>query len=198
MNHKQNSRRSFISSVAILSAGAAFGSANDLFSAEKSKTDIQQQWRFFYKQNGGNPFYMNLQFQTEPIVRSCKGHIHKTGTPVYFSNENILAQPTWIYWGREKSRPDDVLISFFDNNQKKKIFTINRFELESMQALTSHKEPSNPLRALKETSPCRSNLERQDNNLKIMTKIRKGKDVWTVVKYLKKEITIENKLIYNI
>lgn len=193
--HHQTSRRSFLSSIAILSAGTAFGSANDFFSV--GKTDLQQQWKSFYKQNRGSPFYQ-LQPGTETLISSCKGHIHKRGTLIYFSNEDILARPTWIYWGREKSKPDDVLISFFENSgQKEKIFTINRFELESMCALTAHENVANPLLTLKDTAPIYRDLQKE-KSMKIMTRVREGRDVRIVVRYLKKEITIENKLIYNI
>ncbi|MEO6673939.1 MAG: hypothetical protein ABIN93_10965 [Ginsengibacter sp.] len=197
MNYRQTNRRSFISSIAILSAGAAFGSANNFFPAGKSTVDLQGQWSSFWKQNGGNPFYESFQFEGKSGIRCCKGHIHKTGRVIYFSNEDMLAQPTWVYWGREKSKPDDVIITFFENGQqKKKIFRINRFELESVHALTADKDITNLLKTLKavRTGPL---IDNSENSLKISTIVRNGHDVRISVRHAKKQITIRNKLIYN-
>ena len=61
-----------------------------------------------------------------------KGPCHKNGEIIYFSKENILAQPTWIYWKTNKSKPVDVVITLFEGNSLKKITRLNRFEVDAL------------------------------------------------------------------
>jgi hypothetical protein len=194
----QTSRRTFMSSIALLSAGAALGSANDFFLLGKIKGSLKQQWSSFWKQNGGSASYRSVQSEEKFLLPCCNGHIHKTGEIIYFSEFNMLAQPTWIYWGKEKSNPDDVVITFFENSHPaKKIFRINRFELETVCALSDDENIAHPLEILKQRATVYSDWQKADNDLRITTSVSNGKNVRIVAKYSKKEITIENKLIYN-
>ena len=197
MNY-QTSRRTFMSSIALLSAGAALGSANDFFLLGKIKENLKLRWSSLWKKNGGSPSYGSFLSEEKSLLRCCKGHIHKKGELIYFSKLDMLAQPTWIYWGKERSNPDDVVITFFENSHPaKKILRINRFELETVCMLSADKNIADPLKILKERAPVHSDSQKVDNDLRITTSVSDGKNVRIVAKYSEKEITIENKLIYN-
>ena len=155
--NSQTSRRSFLSSLAILSAGTAFGSAIDIFSARSSKPDLRKQWYSFWKQHGGKELHEIISLPDNAIINPCKGHFYKAGKVIYFPRANTLSQPLWIYWERENINPSDVVITFFKNDAgNEKILRINRFEFEAMTKLFSDINGKDSTQILNETMPFHS------------------------------------------
>lgn len=174
MIHHTNSRRNFLSSLVIISAGTAFGSAADFLPLVNPQKDLQQLWTSLYNQYNGEPY---LSFHETKDLPTCEGHISKKDAMVYFPNENLLAQPAWIYWGENKKRPADLVITFYHNDQEHtKAFRLNRFELE----------------ALAET---KSGLSA---GLSVKTIIRKGKDTMIYTVNAGNKRLMNSKLVYNI
>jgi hypothetical protein len=199
IRHSQTSRRSFLSSLAILSAGAAFGSAADFYPVDRSIPDLQKQWNNFWKEHGGKPFHELIQLCDHAIIKPCNGHFYKPGKMIYFSHANILAQPTWVYWGKEKNKPSDVIITFLKNDPgNEKILRINRFELEAMSVLFSDKNEKTSIPILNETLPFRASIENSGWKLKIKTRINKWQNAQISTTFSKDKIAIEKKLFYHI
>lgn len=180
--------------MAILSAGAVFGSVTDFIAPGHHAKDLKKRWNSFCSQNNGYP----LLAGTTDIksIETCKGHFPKTGKMVFFSQENLLAQPTWIYWGENKVQPMDVIITFYHNDQEQtKAFRINRFELEALTELSAGATESNVMANLKETISKRSLNSKKDFIAK--TIIGKGKEAKITAIHSTNKITIDSKLIYN-
>jgi hypothetical protein len=134
----QNSRRNFLNNIAILSAGTAFKPATKYFPSIIEQEDLQKKWELFWKKSGGQKFYTFTDLQSQNNLFNTKGHLYKNGEIIYFSKENILAQPTWIYWGNSLSKPADVVITLFDNNSSlKKISRLNRFEIDALYKVSN-------------------------------------------------------------
>jgi hypothetical protein len=195
MNQSQTSRRSFLGSLAILSAGAAFGSVTNLISATPGD-DLQQQWKQFCRLHGGRVATEALPEPASAPVPS-KGHFFQHDAVIFFPDHNLLAQPTWVYWREEKTRPADVIITFYRNDEaKSKLCRLNRFELEALQALTATEEQKDGLALLKETAQRRSSSKQAP--LVVRTSVRKGQQVHIFTKVLEKESLLKKQLIYHV
>lgn len=178
--------------MAILSAGAAFGSVTDFISAGNPAKDLKNLWNSFCSQNNGCPFLGT----GKTVMDTCKGHFPINGEMVFFSQENLLAQPTWIYWGENKKRPNDVIITFFNKNQEQtKAFRVNRFELEALTELSTG--TNSVIKGLKQTIKKDSLHGNNHKDLVVKTKIQKGKHANIIADHSTKKITIDSRLIYN-
>ena len=133
------SRRNFLSSIAILSAGTAFESPLNFFSLfDGEAKDLKKKWGFFWKKSGGQKCSGFEALQQQHHV-STKGHFYRNGEIILFSRENIIALPIWIFWKQSDSKPADVVIALFENNdQLKKLGCLNRFEIEALYHLSAN------------------------------------------------------------
>jgi len=195
MNHNQNSRRSFIASMAILSAGAALQPPTSLLPGS-GKNDLKQQWKSFCKGNNGMP---GLAQPVNPsMIPPCVGHFHKLGEVVYFAREDVLAQPTWVYWGKQKRIPDDLVVSFYKNDEdKSKFFRINRFELEGLNALRKENNSLSTLNVLKEMAHTPPEIKNNKILLRVTTVVDRKQHAKSVAILSKYQIAFQNQLIYN-
>ena len=122
MTISQYNRRNFLSSIAILSVGTAFGSTIKHFSPANPANDLQKKWTAFWKKSGGRVYYSLTDLNSANNQKETKGHYYKYGEIIYFPKENILAQPTWIFWN-DRTKPADVVVTLFENNHSfKKLF----------------------------------------------------------------------------
>ncbi|MES2649669.1 MAG: hypothetical protein V4717_22515 [Bacteroidota bacterium] len=129
---KYTSRRSFLSSLAILSAGAGLASVPGVKLAEASSTALQELWIAFCRKNNGRKMTGKFSFIEEALPAACKGHLYKAGDAMRFPS-NMVAVPTWVYWSNDRVKPSDLLVTFFEEGVKrKKIIRLNRFELEAL------------------------------------------------------------------
>ena len=196
MINTQNSRRNFLSSMAILSAGAAFGSVTDFISPGNSTKNLKQLWNSFCTQYYGYPFISAGADKT--VMDTCKGHYQKNGEMVFFSQEKLLAQPTWIYWGGNKSQPADIIITFYHNDKEQtKAFRVNRFELEGLIGLTAGTNENGIITGFKENIIKHSPNGIRQKGLVVKTTIQKGKYAKIFAANSTNKITIDSKLIYN-
>lgn len=162
------SRRSFLSSLAILSAGTALGSVSNFF--KDNDEGLKHQWKQFCFKSGAQP-YTYFTPGPEQFIQPCKGHFHTTGQPVSFSNSKLVAIPIWVSWGKEKSQPDDLIITFCDKESMQKIGSINRFELTAL--LTDAASKSDQLRLIRDITRKHSDTGiRSVNHIK--THVQKG------------------------
>jgi hypothetical protein len=192
MSNSQTSRRVFLGSMAILSAGAAFGSVTKLFSVNDPAIDLKKQWEKFCSQNAGKQT-LTAFANSEITINQCQGHTYKIGSPVYFNDQEMVAQPTWIYWGNDINKPADVVVTFYKNDDtQKKLFRINRFELEGLNAL-SEKEKNTLMADLKKITTKHAN--KNEKTLEITTRIVQGRKAEIVATLPKKEISIKRNLI---
>lgn len=196
----KNSRRSFLSSIAILSAGAALGSPSSLFSSADEKLTLKDKWKKLWQQQGGELYFNQASIPDVAVGTVCKNHVYQTGEIVHFQNEEMFAQPIWIYWGNKNTKPDDVIITFFTNNKEaRKIFRINCFELDSLYHLSTEKNQTNLLSLLREDATA-AKQKRSDEKKKIIIKtvVQKERPVKISASFADKIFTIERKLIYNV
>jgi hypothetical protein len=129
MNQRQAGRRSFLSSIAVLSAGVAFGGR--IFTPGEAKhNSLEQRWKYFCEYNCAESFLGNVDVVDHKPVEICSGHMSKMGASVSFPHKNMIAQPVWIYWRGEK-QPSDVVIILAEKNNRFKSIRIDRFELEA-------------------------------------------------------------------
>jgi hypothetical protein len=195
MNTTQSSRRQFLGSLAMLSAGTAFGSVTRLIPTALSP-DLQQQWKQFWKQNGGRP-----SMETEPqnaanTLVAGKGHFYQNGPMIAFSEHNLLAQPTWVYWTEQKTKPADIIITFFKNDAAKtKLFRLNRFELEALNELPKEEGQKEVLTLLKEATQKPSDDRKAP--LMIKAKVQKDQQVSVHTRFFEKEFSKKKQLIYH-
>ncbi|MGN7784242.1 twin-arginine translocation signal domain-containing protein [Niabella sp. 22666] len=136
MSALQASRRGFLSNLAILTAGVAIGSnTSGLFITQhKAKTDdLETMWASFCESRLASPYLLPIENRRE--IEACKGHEHREGKAVYFSEEGMIAQPVWIYWGTNTQQPSDVIISFYQSGGR--INSINQYELKSLSEATA-------------------------------------------------------------
>jgi hypothetical protein len=132
------------------------------------------------------------------MIPPCVGHFHKLGEVVYFACEGVLAQPTWVYWSKQKNIPDDVIISFYKNDkEKKKFFCINRFELEGLNALRKENNSLSTLNVLKEMAHTPPEIKNNKILLRVTTVVDRKQRAKSVAKLSKHQIAFQNQLIYN-
>ncbi|MGE9311479.1 hypothetical protein ACLOAU_07530 [Niabella sp. CJ426] len=141
MSALQASRRGFLGSLAILTAGVALGSnATGLFTHNNLVSDLKKNWEDFCRQQSAKTYSGVLKAKREIVA--CQGHEPREGQLVYFPGDNIVAQPIWIYWATNKNKPSDVIINFYKEDVA--VGTLNQFE---MKALCETKDEANCLMA---------------------------------------------------
>lgn len=194
MNSSNTSRRSFLGSLAVLSAGAAFGSVSKILPLPQTE-DLQQLWKNFSTQNSGRHFTgALLPVGNFPVAG---GHFHRDGEAVVFPEHNLVARPTWIYWSEEKKRPSDVVITFYSaEGENEKRFRLNRFELEALRALPVNEESSDSIHLLKESWQKTSASE--PRLLKVKAKVRKGQQINIIASISEKETVLNKNIIYHV
>ena len=137
------SRRFFLSNVAVLSAGMAIGRVKALAlpAGAHSQPSMQQEWEQFRNNNGGQ-IVSESALPLKKRITPCKGHEHKTGESVYFPKAGIYAQPVWIYWLCDASRPSDMVIHFYKKDGT--TICINRYELAALSGAGKDTEAHTP------------------------------------------------------
>ena len=188
MNLAKPTRRSFLSSMAILSVGAAFGSFPGVLSSGRQKADLQKQWAAFCKLSGGAAYNSHAGSDAYNTVETCKGHQYKTGQAIFFSKESIVAIPTWIFWKNDNRKPADLLITFFEQKDErlKKAITYNRYEME---AIYKTFEQLNQLSFIKSDTP---------EKIEVKTLISQRTLKQEIRYFREKEILFKNNFNYNI
>ena len=195
MNHNQNSRRSFIANMAIFSAGAALLPVTKLL-PDFGENDLKKQWKSFCTQNNGK-VQGKEQLSNPSMISPCKGHFYKPGEVVYFASEEVWAQPTWVYWDKQKSIPHDLIITFYKNDKdKSKFFCINRFELEGLNALGKDNSSLNSLHLLNEAAHAPREIK-DKNHFRVATTVDRKRHAKSVASLSKHQIAFQNQLIYN-
>jgi hypothetical protein len=197
MMNNQNSRRNFLSSIAILSAGTVIaGSPAKLFSSGEDETmNPEEAWKTYMK-NAGASVCLNVAGLELPVTSTeVKGHLVKRGRIVSFEKENLLAQPAWIYWGSNTTKPADVLINVYENKYPyKRLTTINRYELNALAQVSKKNAGENLLLA----SCVKNNIEnKQLRRLRIHTKINKRKLSQDISFYKNDSIILKEQLFYS-
>lgn len=134
LNH--NSRRSFLANAAMLTAGFAIASPSQLFAQSAASDNLKESWKNFCQTQNGQLLHQSIQLHDQALSVVCKGHHVYAGEMISFEAENIIAQPIWVYWGEQRTVPNDVIITFF-STKGEKLFRINRFELEGLQQLAN-------------------------------------------------------------
>lgn len=124
----QPSRRIFLSNLALLAAGAVWGSSvSPFFPGSRPPSGPESTWKTICTRYKGSPGRSTIGKKKE--IHACKGHRHQEGEPVYFPAENIKAQPVWIYWANNK-RPSDLIVHFYKDDDT--VITLNRYELQAL------------------------------------------------------------------
>jgi hypothetical protein len=183
--------------MAVLSVGAALAPVTNLFAAQSRRTDLKQLWNIFCRKNGGHACDEPIDRELPPIA-VCQGHFYQAGKPVYFPEENLLAQPMWIYWNEAMRSPDDIVISFFENGEdKKKLFSLNCFELETINSLKYDEIHHNSLRILKEYRRAGNTGQKQAGGLSMKTRITRQK-AQTAVTLMQENIILKDNIIHHI
>jgi hypothetical protein len=144
----QNSRRNFLSSMAILSAAAAFTPAfQKLPLPTNSNDDLQNKWNSFCQKSGCEKLNSFDDLVNQFELDAMPGHFYKKGEVVCFPRENIIARPTWIYWQNHPSKPAGVLIDLIEKNSFKKVACLNRFEVDALYKVSKEFYKDNLLEA---------------------------------------------------
>lgn len=199
MNVSHNSRRSFLTNAAILTAGFAIASPVQLLANTAVTENIKQSWAFFWQMQQGMLWQQNIQLKDDAVTKLAKGQSYTTGEVVYFEEANLMARPLWIYWGEKKTTPDDVILTFFSNKETpEKLFRLNRFELEGLLQLAKQQERTDFVALLKEDHQNR--LATSNNNQSkfvVKTQIRNQRSVQIDSSFARHVSTIEKKLHYN-
>lgn len=106
------------------------GNTSALFSTGHSvkSDDLEAMWNSFCKNRLVTPYLQPIENRKE--IEACKGHEHREGKAVYFPEEGMIAQPVWIYWAANKSKPSDVVINFYRKDIA--VASINQFELKAL------------------------------------------------------------------
>ena len=188
MNLTKPTRRNFLSSMAMLSAGAVFVSFPAVLFSDRQKADLQKQWAAFCNLSGGASYSSFTDSDARIIDEACKGHQYKSGQAILFSKESIVATPTWIFWENDNRKPADMLITFFERKDGglEKAITYNRFEME---AIYKTYEQLNELSFIRNDTPER---------IKVKTLISKRKLKQEIGYFRNKEILFKNNFNYNI
>jgi hypothetical protein len=199
MRLKPTNRRSFLSSIGILSAGAAFGSTAKYFAAEDNSHDLQQIWDNFRKQAGGEIFHDTVELYAEDLSHPCKGHRYQSGEVIYFAQQNVLAQPIWIYWDIKKGKPSDVVITFFENNNSySRILGLNRFEIETLNLLSKENKSSELISIVCNTARQKNTAYISNEKLSIKIVVKNSGQVQSTACMQGKVFYSEKKLIFNV
>lgn len=183
------SRRSFLSSLAILSAGTALGSVRNFFN--ETEFSLEQQWKQFCF-NAEADWYPYITPGANQLYKPCKGHFYKTGDAVLLGNSGMVAIPTWISWTKEKNKADDMIISFVEHETNQKIGTINRFELTALISATASKGDSITL--IQDITTKKYGIKKGNP---VKTLVKKDRYSQIEMNFTGNKKTIQKKLIYN-
>jgi hypothetical protein len=195
MQIRENSRRNFISNIAFISAGIMIKPAINCLPSITGEADIRNKWKSFWKKSGGQKINNFVDLQRNNALVKTKGHIHKIGGTIYFSKENILAQPSWIYWKNSESKPADVVITLFEKNSLKKIGRINRFEADALYKISKDYDGDNVLDAFcNNLKPTKGDTE---DLLKNKISVRKDSHLHEVSYYKNHSLVLNKKFIYH-
>ena len=197
MNQRNNSRRNFLGIMAILTSGSVVaGSPLCLLNDEAgagSAVSLQQQWALFLAGHPTTSFNNSTGIKLPTGLLPLTGQRNVAGDVVHLVKENILAQPTWIYWG-DHQQPDDIIISFFENKfPYKKIRNIDRYELAAIGKLAGAHEDKKMLQSLFVKSS-----HSGQPRLFINTRIKKYSKVQDIVMYHNNDIVLKDQLFYNV
>lgn len=187
-----NSRRNFLSTLAILSSGTVLaGSPLNVWGKSSAAVSLQDNWDLLIKKYGVSGF-LNLAGSVSPLVlQPVEGQLNKAGDMVSFGKEQLLAQPTWIFWGTNRSEPDDVVVTFYEDSYPyKKIQSINRFELQALLQLPSANDPLPALR--------NKGMAGAKDGLVVKTRITRKKAVQDVQLFANKNIIFKQQFFYNV
>lgn len=196
MTLSQHSRRNFLSTIAILSAGTAFGSTIKQLPSACEEEDLQKKWDDFWKKSGAQK--LNVGRDLEPHNNLCdtKGHLYKNGEAIYFSKENIIAQPTWIFWQNNTLKPADAVITLFENNSSlKKIGRLNRFEINALYKISKQYYDDKLLQA--HCNNLKSTPGGQVAFIKNKTSVTKKSQMQQVSYYKEQALVLHKKFIYH-
>lgn len=190
----QTTRRNFLNSIATLSAVTAIaGSPVKIFSVNDEEASLVLKWKSFLKITGAKEYDGFADLSQNERIPLIKGHSHKQGKLVSFQKENLLAQPTWIYWQNNQYKPADVIINVFENKSPyKKLRTLNRFELEALLQFSKKVEEDNLLLAL-----CTQKDSRDKTHAIVITRIQKKLPTLEIAFFKKGTLLRNEKLIYN-
>lgn len=196
MTNNQSSRRLFLSSMAILTVGTAFGSVSGILPDIVPPADLKLLWKQFYLRQGGHATI--LQTETESVLPN-KGHWYEMGSVILFPKQNMLAQPTWVYWSENKKNAADVIITFYENNSKrKKLFRLNRFEWEAFMQVPAIIPQQDIFAIMNETCQSRSCKSKSPSLRPLKVNVRKGREVSITARLSEQEISIHKKFIYSV
>ncbi|MCF3111456.1 hypothetical protein LL912_21905 [Niabella sp. CC-SYL272] len=136
MQTVQSGRRIFLSNLALLTAGTLWGgTVSPLFSDNGVIAGPESTWEALCRRYKGAPD--NRVLRTKKESPSCQGHTHREGPLMHFPEENIWAQPVWIYWANNKG-PSDLIVHFYQRDNS--VITLNQYELQAL--LKRGNEPS--------------------------------------------------------
>lgn len=196
MINSQSSRRNFLGSLAILSAGSVFGSVTRLV-PETPAPDLYVAWKQFCRQNGGQS--CNLALPGAAALAPCKGHWYETGETIAFPQHNLLAQPTWVYWSEEKTKPADVIITLYKNDAAKtKLARLNRFEWEALQSLPAASEPRDVVALMKEACSHHASAKQKNASVSLKVTVRKGRNINISARLYQQDVTINKQFLYSV
>ncbi len=193
MHNSQSSRRSFLGSLAILSAGSVFGSFSRLV-PEAPTTDLYREWKQFCRQNGGQ---LSLLALPGTALAPCKGHWYEVGEAIAFPLHNLLVQPTWVFWSEAKGKPADLVITLYENNAAKtKLGRLNRFEWEALMSLPEGVESRDVIGLMKKAGQSTRTNSSAAAGLKVV--VRKGRQVRITANLDQNYFTVNKQFSYSV
>ena len=194
MQRYQNSRRNFLSNMSILSAGALLrpSSINLPAITKGDDSDLQKKWESFWVKSSGKKI-LHSSFTSHNLL-NVKGHTYKNGEPIFFPKENIVAQPTWVFWGNNQLKPADVVITLIESASLMKIARLNRFELNALCKASTQFNNDKILTAFcNNVNPFAKKLD----SLKNKTAITKNSQTQQVSYYKERSLIFHKKFIYH-
>lgn len=196
MSNSQSSRRNFLGSLAILSAGSVFGSVTR-YVPEAQATDLYREWKQFCRQNSGQSY--RLALPAAATLATCKGHWYETGEAIAFPRHNLLAQPTWMFWSETKNKPADMVITLYENNgDKPRLGRLNRFEWEALLSLPEDGEPHDVIALMKEACKPATTTKKSNVAAAMKVAVRKGRNVSITARLHQKHVTVNKQFLYSI
>ena len=190
----QNSRRNFLSNMAILSTGVLLLPSGINLPATNGDGDLQKKWNSFWRKSSGQKMPPSSAFK-EYNISNIKGHTYKNGELIFFPEENIIAKPTWIFWDNNQLRPADVVITLIESTSLKKIARLNRFELNALCRLSTQFNNDKILTAF--CNNIKSFSEKNLASLKNKTTITKNSQLQQVSYYKEQALVLNKKFIYH-
>jgi hypothetical protein len=189
-----NSRRNFLNSIAILSAGTVFKPAVKHLPSITEWEDLQEKWESFWRKSGGKKYFTLSNLQKNVTSFKTKGHVYIIGEIIYFSKGNILAQPTWIYWGNNRHKPSDFVITLFNSKTFEKITRLNYYEVDALYKVSKDYHEDNLLAA------CCNTLKPSNSSvlfLKNKISVTKNSKIQQLSYYKNQELILNKKFIYH-